>query len=102
MKKHHEEVELANRLLRKSFGFFYKGDTNFWMGFSGMDYLEKTDNLYMIVRNFGLLVNVAGYLGGEDIRADGSVIVVHHRYEKKAVKYANLYKQITGKEGKVV
>jgi len=97
-------TEEINKIVKKSFGLFYRGD---YMVVGGIDgSLSKTNRLEFIARpsfldpQFGC--GVAGLLGdGGRNKSDGSVIIIRgdkKKYLNSAKKYAEIYQHEFGKE----
>lgn len=125
-----EFVETINRIISESFnGHFlnkgYRGDYKAGLNTSGSELLDgqlmEAQDLHTIARptwgDTHYLSGVAGILGCSEVpHPDGSVIVVLYqpsfkdillkrkttRYERAAMKYAELYERDFGKEVKVI
>lgn len=100
-------IDLVNPIVEQAFGRRFKGNYDFedHSLFDGSTGLKEINRLCMIGKRrlLGLSCEYAGQLGSfRHQEADGSVIAVFPNYESAAKKYAELYKQKTGKEVQII
>ncbi len=98
-----EIVERVNALVQDSFGHYNRGDYHIISGGLSGGTLEKRKDCLEVVASktwFGDPSMGAGVKGV--LNANGSVIAVLKKYEAKAKKYAELYRQEFGRRVKVI
>lgn len=104
--KRNSIVVLVNSLIQEAFGKGFKGnyDHAHHSLVDGPEGLKEVNSLRLVARKkFGFLCQYAGQLGSKfSPESDGSTIAVFPSYEYAAMKYAELYKQKTGKDVKIV
>lgn len=90
-------VQEVNGLIKKSFGHFHRGDYHILGGMTD-GFLTDAGKLEVIGTEFTMMDPQFG--GGVKgiLNEDGSTIVVIKKFERKARKYAELYRHRFGKE----
>ncbi len=87
-----KKVEAVNKILRKVFGVFAKGDCMRSKGFP----LTRIRSLGFIAK--GISLPFFYMVVGEFTKEDGSELRILPKYEKKGKEYGKLYKRKFGKD----
>jgi len=86
------KVQDVNKVIRRSFGLFHRGDYHI-LGGSTDGTLVLSKELEVIATKWSIFdPSFGGGIKGL-LNTDGTVIVVIEKYRKKAEKYARLYKK---------
>ena len=97
-------VDLVNPIVERAFGRGFKGNYDYAYDSitDGPEGLKEVNRLCMIGRKRFLSYRIAGQLGDNHSVHFGSVIAVYPRYESAAKIYANLYKEKTEEDVKII
>jgi len=97
-------VDLVNPIVEQAFGRGFKGNYDYAYDSitDGPEGLKAVNRLCMIGKKGFLFYRIAGQLGDRHSVHFGSVIAVYPGYESKAKNYANLYKEKTGEDVKII